>query len=202
MEPEKHRIFIKSLELFKQFGVKAVTMDQISSACGISKKTLYKYVENKNDLIDQCFDMAASHMKGVMLEELAHSQGNAIDKLFALETFAEKNLRGEEDRLMNQLQMYYPEVSAKVNAQRETLVMGFTLKNLEEGMAQGLYRADLNVKAIAILYYGHVLAVHENVVGDNDVDFDELRKVSLRYHIRGIASAKGLEYLNQRITQQ
>lgn len=202
MEPEKQRIFIKSLELFKQFGVKAVTMDQISSACGISKKTLYKYVENKNDLLDQCFEMAAAHMKGVMLEELAQFDGNAIDKLFALESFAEKNLRGEEDRLLNQLQMYYPEVSAKVNAQRESLVMGFTLKNLAEGMAQGLYRADLNVKAIAILYYGHVLAVHENVVGDNDIDFDELRKVSLRYHIRGIASAKGLEYLNQRITQQ
>ena len=40
-------------ELFRDFGIKSLTMDDISSALGISKKTLYKYVSDKNDLVNK-----------------------------------------------------------------------------------------------------------------------------------------------------
>jgi len=53
-----------------------------------------------------------------------------------------------------------------------------------------------------LLYYGHILAVHEGVVSNENIKLDQLRKTSLRYHIRGIASANGLEYLNQLIATQ
>jgi hypothetical protein len=158
-------------------------------------------VENKVDLLKQSFDMAANRMKVLLGEALGAEKGNAIDKLFALEHFAEHMLRGEEDRLMNQLGTYYPEVAGEVNKAREELVMNFTRANLKEGIAQGLYRDDLNIEYISILYYGHILAVHESVVTRETLDFNGLRKASLRYHIRGIASSKGLDYLNKRLTQ-
>jgi AcrR family transcriptional regulator len=199
MDPEKVKIFFASLELFKEFGVKSVTMDQISQHCGISKKTLYKHVDNKLDLLHQTFELAAGYMAQELQENLSQVSGNAIDQLFALEQFAEKNLRGAEDRLLAQLDLYYPEVAQKVNEQRQTIVSAITRKNLEQGLREGLYREDINIDFIIILYYGHILAVHESVVGKDTPNLDELRKASLRYHIRGIASLQGLEYLNQRI---
>ena len=199
MDTEKVKIFFASLELFKEFGVKSVTMDQISQYCGISKKTLYKYVDNKLDLLHQVFQLTAGHMANELQDNLAHVTGNAIDQLFALEKFAEKNLRGEEDRLLAQLVQYYPEVAQKAKNHRQTIVCAITRKNLEQGMREGLYRKDINIDFITILYYGHILAVHETVVGKDMPNLDELRKASLRYHIRGIASLQGLEYLNQRI---
>ena len=199
MDTEKIKIFFASLELFKEFGVKSVTMDQISQYCGISKKTLYKYVDNKLDLLHQVFELTAGHMANELHENLTQVSGNAIDQLFALEKFAEKNLRGAEDRLLAQLVQYYPEVAQKVKNHRQTIVSAITRKNLEQGMREGFYRDDINIDFITILYYGHILAVHETVVGKDMPNLDELRKASLRYHIRGIASLQGLEYLNQRI---
>ena len=114
MDTEKIKIFFASLELFKEFGVKSVTMDQISQYCGISKKTLYRYVDNKLDLLHQVFELTAGHMANELHENLTQVSGNAIDQLFALEKFAEKNLRGAEDRLLAQLVQYYPEVAQKV----------------------------------------------------------------------------------------
>jgi AcrR family transcriptional regulator len=199
MDPEKVKILIASIQLFKQYGVKSVTMDQISSHLGISKKTLYKFVSNKKDLLDQVFEMAVGHMKERFESIFSDFNGNAIDKLFALERFAEENLRGEEDRLMDQLKQYYPELAARVFAAREALVNSFTVQNLKEGIEEGLYREDVNIEYISIIYYGHVLAVHESIVHHRNVNVDGLRKASLRYHIRGIASQKGLIYLNQNI---
>lgn len=89
-----------------------------------------------------------------------------------------------------------------MKAKREDIVFAVTKRNLERGIREGLYREDLQVDHIALLYYGHILAVHEGVISNEQIKLDQLRKTSLRYHIRGIASASGLAYLNQLIATQ
>ncbi len=196
------KIFAIGFELFKKFGIKAVTMEQISSACGISKKTLYKFVSNKPDFLFQSFSFFARSMEGILYEVLEKNGGNAIDDLFAIERFAEKHMRGDEDRLIGQLEQYYPELAPRLKKKREELVFKITQDNLRKGMKEGLYRQDIAVDHITILYYGHILAAHENNIAERPADLDELRQTSLRYHIRGIASDKGIQYLNQIINNE
>ena len=196
------KIFATGFELFKKFGIKAVTMEQISSACGISKKTLYKFVSNKSDFLFQSFSFFAQSMEGILYEVLEKNGGNAIDDLFAIERFAEKHMRGDEDRLIGQLEQYYPELAPRLKKKREELVFKITQDNLRKGMKEGLYRQDIAVDHITILYYGHILATHENNIAERPANLDELRQTSLRYHIRGIASDKGIQYLNQIINNE
>jgi AcrR family transcriptional regulator len=196
------KIFTTGFELFRKFGIKAVTMEQISSACGISKKTLYKFVSNKSDFLFQSFSFFAQSMEGVLYEVLEKNGGNAIDDLFAIERFAEKHMRGDEDRLIGQLEQYYPELAPRLKKKREEVVFKITQDNLKKGIEEGLYRQDIAVDHITILYYGHILATHENNIAERPADLDELRQTSLRYHIRGIASDKGIQYLNQIINNE
>ena len=202
MDTELSRVLFTSLELFLQFGVKSVNMDQIASSCGISKKTLYKHVKNKEDLLEKAFEQAAAFMKAELEEAIFQVNGNAIDQLFAMERFAEVRMRDDKDRLLHQLDHYYPSIAKGMKVKREDIVFKVTKRNLEQGIREGLYRADLHVDHITLLYYGHILAVHEGVVSNENIKLDQLRKTSLRYHIRGIASATGLEYLNQLIATQ
>lgn len=202
MDTELSRVLFTSLELFLQFGVKSVNMDQIASSCGISKKTLYKYVKNKEDLLEKVFEQAAAFMKAELEEAISQVNGNAIDQLFAMERFAEVRMRDDKNRLLHQLDHYYPSIAKGMKGKREDIVFMVTKRNLEQGIREGLYRADLHVDHITLLYYGHILAVHEGVVSNENIKLDQLRKTSLRYHIRGIASANGLEYLNQLIATQ
>lgn len=174
-------------------------MDQISQACGISKKTLYKYVDNKQDFLMKAFLFIAEVMKMELHAAVSSKKGNAIDELFAIEKFAELRVRGEEDKLIFQLGYYYPEVATILKKKREEIVFSFTRINLNKGIEEGTYRNDLHIEHIAMLYYGHILALHESVISDTTLDLDDLRKTSLKYHIRGIASAKGLDYLNKLI---
>lgn len=196
------KIFATGFELFKKFGIKAVTMEQISNACGISQKTLYKFVSNKSDFLFQSFSFFAQSTEGVLYEVLEKNGGNAIDDLFAIERFAEKHMRGDEDRFIGQLEQYYPELALRLKKKREELVFKITQDNLRKGMKEGLYRQDIAVDHITILYYGHILATHENNIAERPADLDELRQTSLRYHIRGIASDKGIQYLNQIINNE
>ena len=199
MESELSRVLFTSIELFLQFGIKSVNMDQIASSCGMSKKTLYKHVKNKEDLLEKAFEQAAAFMKAELEDAISSVGGNAIDQLFAMERFAEVHMRDDKDRLLHQLEHYHPSIANGMKAKREDIVFTVTKGNLERGISEGLYRTDLQVDHISLLYYGHVLAVYEGVISNEHIKLDQLRKTSLRYHIRGIATANGLEYLNQLI---
>ena len=58
MEP-KERILAGAEELFNKHGIKRVTMDEIAQHLSVSKKTIYLYFQEKDDLVDDC-------CKGVM----------------------------------------------------------------------------------------------------------------------------------------
>ncbi len=196
------KIFSVGVELFKKFGIKSVTMDQISIACGISKKTLYKYVNNKSDFLLKAFSAFAALMESSLFQSVEFYGGNAIDDLFAIERFAEKHIRGDEDRLIGQMEQYYPDLASILKKKREEIVFNVTHRNLKKGIQEGLYRKDLEVDYITILYYGHILAAHENNVSEQPTSLDQLRQTSLKYHIRGISSNKGIKYLNQLINNE
>src|SRR5690606_10613164 len=57
------RIEHKALELYGKYGVKAITMDDISRSCGISKKTLYENYANKKELVDDVIQKFATRYK-------------------------------------------------------------------------------------------------------------------------------------------
>ena len=66
-------------------------------------------------------------------------------------------------------------------------------QNMRQGIQAGLYRDDLNVDVIASIYVYQVGNLE--VLDDVDVPFYEAMRDIFEYHIRGIATEKGLKYL-------
>ena len=100
------------------------------------------------------------------------------------------------------LKKYYPKVFEATHARRRSMIRRVVVHNVTRGMEQGMYRADLNVDAVADLH----LALVEDMVrqaenGTLSRPLAEHFKALFTYHIRGIASAEGVAYLEtQRLT--
>ena len=54
----KERVIAKSIDLFTKSGIRLVTMDQIASAVGMSKRTIYELFKDKDKLLFQCIEKA------------------------------------------------------------------------------------------------------------------------------------------------
>jgi len=48
----KDRIKQKAHDMVMQFGIRSVSMDDIANALGMSKKTIYQYYADKDELVD------------------------------------------------------------------------------------------------------------------------------------------------------
>lgn len=56
MDKKLKEILIKARDISFTYGIRSMSMDDISSKLGISKSTLYKYVKNKTDLVDKVLE--------------------------------------------------------------------------------------------------------------------------------------------------
>jgi AcrR family transcriptional regulator len=193
----RHSILSRTMELFQRFGIRAINMDDVARELAMSKKTLYTFFSNKSDLVDQAAKyIFASKSKQFM--EQASIYENAIDELFEVQRIQEEVLKNYGTRLLFALKKYHPETYEwMMNARRDMMIETSTA-NLQRGISQKLYREDLNVERTALIRYNTMVGIMEDPkMGDDPAPRGEMLHYSLLLHIRSIASAQGLAYLQE-----
>ena len=194
-----NRIIESTLNLFLSEGVKTVNMDDISSFMGISKKTLYKYVNNKADLVEKAFRLYQYRILG-MISNIQEKNENAIDELFEIDEKLCLMLKNRPPRLINNLKKYYPNVWEILDEIKKKHLFTCITENMDRGKEQGLYRNEVNSNIIAKLMMNTVDALVDDATFPlTQYEFKSLLEENRVYHIRGIASEKGIKYLEQKL---
>jgi AcrR family transcriptional regulator len=193
----RHSILARAMELFQRFGLRAVNMDDVSRELAMSKKTLYTFFSNKSDLVDQ----AAKYLFAVKSKQFIEQASifeNAIDELFEVQRIQQEVLKNYGTRLLFPLKKYHPETYDWVMHARRTMMIQATTKNLERGIQQKLFREDLQIVHVALIRYNTMVGIMEDPdMGDDPGPRGELLHYSLLLHIRSIATAQGLAYLQE-----
>lgn len=145
---QKERILAGSLELFYRAGIKSVTMDDIAKHLGISKKTIYQFFTDKNELV-----LALTQQKMLEDEENMNSimanAADVIEQLMEMMKCSEEILSRANPILMYDLQKYHPEAWDLYQQFKSGVVISTLEQLLGEGKEQGYIRPDIDVKIIA-----------------------------------------------------
>lgn len=187
---------MRAKDMFMRFGIKSVSMDDISQALGVSKKTLYQIIDDKKGLITCVLDQ---HMKEVTeaIEELKLIAENPIHELVLISKFMTKMLKQISPHTIYDLKKYYPNHWKKIDQDRSALLMDYISRNLEKGIETGIYRSDLDTSLIASLYLKIAIYVTDEKILDNPSNASvKLYSEFVKYHLRGIVSEKGIEILH------
>ncbi len=201
-DEKEERIIKESAIIFKRFGIKSVNMDDIASKLGMSKKTLYKYVTDKNDLVKRAMQLQIDE-ECTILEEISAKNLNAIDESFEIMRMVMGMIKDLHPAVVFDIQKYHPELMRTMECKRSEVIATTLEQNMRKGVEEGLYRTDLIPEFITSLYVSAVEAIfHKLSFGNSDLSFQELYLELFRYHTRGIASDKGIALLKEKINQE
>ena len=196
------RILEKAMFLFLRYGIKSITMDDIARELGISKKTLYQYVENKADLIEKIIGEYIETEKTAISACHAHSK-DAIEELLLIAKHVTMILREMSPGVTYDLQKYYRSSWDEMEKFNHSHFYNVIKQNIENGKAQGIYREDVNADIVAKLYVGKTsLVVDEELFPLREYNKENLFYEYINYHIHGIASPKGLKLLEKHTKNQ
>ena len=198
----KEQLLLAITEIFMRYGIKSLTMDDISSHLGISKKTLYQHVSDKKDLVKQCVELTVG-AEQCLLCEISEEKGNAIDELFFVNKRISEKLQNVQPAVMFDLQKYYPEAWKVMENHKQCFIYEMMVKNINEGITEGLYRDNVNPEIVAKIYVGLIDKMFDpDFFPSNKFSFEALHREIARYHVRGIASEKGKKYLAQKLINE
>jgi AcrR family transcriptional regulator len=173
-------------------------MDDIAKAMGVSKKTLYQFVTNKNDLIEKILDFTYQR-EVALLEECTKNDVNAIDALLKMSQFISEEVKLFTPTVTFDLKKYYPEIFRRHVEKSQKFAYKAVYRNLQQGISQGLFRKEINAEVVATLYINKIEDVHdENFFKGKEFTFDLIFETMFENHIRGIANEKGIAYFEER----
>lgn len=190
-------ILAKSVEMFMNYGFKSVTMDDIAMKMGISKKTIYTHFKNKTKLIEAAtmslFDFI-SHGIGCICEY----KKNPIEELYAIKNFVLENVKDEKSSSHYQLQKYYPNIFRTLKSKQLELMQSCVVENLNRGIELDLYRKEIDLNFISCIYFSGLLGIKdEDTFPRESFKQKYLSDTYLNYHIRAIATKKGIKTLEK-----
>jgi AcrR family transcriptional regulator len=199
MEEKKLQFTADAFGVFMKYGIKSVTMDDLARHLGISKKTVYTFVSDKNELVRNTLQFQCDLERETI--ESIHKKGyNAIDEMFEIGKFVSSILRDVHPSIHYDLEKYHGEVFAEVMREHELHIYACMVRNLKQGINEKLYRKDLNAEVISKIYIKKIEVVFDaEMFPPSDISFQEVYAVLFRYHILGVASAKGVEYLTKKL---
>lgn len=184
------KIFEKARQLFSRIGVRNTTMDELAKELGISKKTLYKEIDNKADLVKFCVKHDLDEIEN-KIKDISASCENAIEELLQISETINEDIKLYHPGLLRDLTKFYPECSAMIENHKNSFAQNNISSNLKKGIEQGLYRNDINIE-LATTFQLH-LCLLPFEIENKTYNTVEVYQEILKYNLFAIATPKGIE---------
>jgi len=198
MDKKQEEILSGTYEIFKKYGLRSVSMDDIARELRVSKKTIYLYYKNKTELIADVLDIVLDQQN--YMGQIDTAKGNAIDHLLFVGQKVMENIGSLNPLFLFDLEKYYPELCTAFFARKTEMIYSHILDNINKGVEQNLYRDRVNADLVATLYTERIKEVRSLADSSNlqKFSFAQIITQLVEGHIRAIVNEEGLKYFEER----
>jgi AcrR family transcriptional regulator len=185
------RIQEKAHELYRKFGLRSVTMDEIAASLGISKKTIYTFFADKDALVDAVI-LSELELNQLQCDKDKAKATNAIHEVFLALEMMEKTFADMNPSLINDLKKYHPKSYEKFETFKNKYLYNIIKTNIERGIAEALYRPDIHVELMTIHRLESMMMVFNlDLLFTKNFKLAEIHEQLVCHFLYGIASLKG-----------
>ena len=182
---------IKAEELFRRYGIRSVTMDDLANELSISKKTLYQYFTDKDELVLKICQQAFRRLEQDM-ENINHHSKSAIDEIVQLMEYMNLMFSNMRQNVLYDMKKYYQESWKVYLNHKEHALKKNILRNIKRGIKEQVYRKDINPEIAAMLRIVQVEATFDhNTFPQSKFNFAEVQQQSLNMFMYGLLAPKG-----------
>ena len=172
-------------------------MDDLARELGISKKTIYKYFDDKDHLVYSILEN-----KIEMEKETCHgctvNSENAVEEMIAVSKSVIENIGNINPSVFYDLQKYHIDAWKIINDHKWDYVLNMMMTNIKRGIEEKIYRSDINEEII-----GRQYVVVTDMIMNPDIfpwptfKIDELFDEVIRFQLNGMVNEAGRKILNK-----
>ena len=189
----KLNIVEKANSLFRTFGIRGVTVDDICRECGISKKTIYNYYSDKQSLANETIKFHYNNLYKE-IKTIIDLSGNSIETFFKISSHFRETLNDTTPLFVHDLKKFHPELYKNHQDYKEKLFEKSLQKVLIAGKEEGLIRNDINEKIISKLRIEMIeIGFNQDIFPLKKYDYRDIQLISFDLFLRGVVTSDGLK---------
>ena len=193
----KEHIIEVATELFKNYGIKSVTMDTLSNELGISKRTIYEVFSDKDELLMEVLTRMARQQKE-LVKRVSDESENSIVAIFRMLEISRNNFQFMSPAFQSDLKKYHHDVLIKNMENIEMPDYKNHFQIIERGVHEGFFRKDINRDLVNRCLYNLGRSIMDNDLFPYEQFSrrDVIRNIFVNY-LRGISTPRGLVLINK-----
>ncbi len=198
----KEKIAERASELMQQFGIRTVTMDDISRDLGISKKTIYQYFKDKKELVNTITSIHLN-LEKERFEGTATTSDNSVHELIMVSQCLRESMKDMKMSLMNELQKFYPEAWQMYEDFKAEVMLESITAVIKRGQKEGLFRAEVDPYLIAVMRIEQVQTfIMRNLFPREKYSLYDAQMQLFDHFIHGLFTIEGHQLFNDYTTSK
>ena len=191
----RENIISTAENLFLRFGFKRVTMDDIAREMAISKKTIYQFFKDKNEIVCSATEHYLKK-ECCLMEATEEESENVIEHLVKTSKHLRRQMTGVNPGAMYDLRRYFPEGWKIYTHYKQEVFLKSLIKILKKGIKEGYFRSDLDPEILGIMRMEQIqMPFDENLFPRDKYEFTQVQMQLLSHFLSGILTEKGKELL-------
>lgn len=193
----KDRIKEKADELYRRYGIKSVTMDEIASQLGVSKKTIYHSFKDKNELVDAVIEEMLEHHK-VCCRTSRNKAINAVQEVYLGMESLQEMLDNMNPSILFDIERGHPQTFKKFKEFKYNFLFELMKSNIERGKREGLYREEINAELICKVRIETImLAFNEEIFPKHQYSLVYIQQQLIEYFLYAMVTPKGYKLITK-----
>jgi TetR/AcrR family transcriptional regulator, cholesterol catabolism regulator len=194
---QRERILAKANELYFRYGIRSVTMDEIAGQCGISKKTIYQFFEDKDALVTAVMDTVINKTECECIMDQQKSD-NAIHEVFLALDMVQAMFSTMNPTILFDVQKHHPKAFQRLALHKSDFFFSVIKKNIERGKLEGIYREDINSEILAKLRLETAfLPFNQDLFPKGRYHVAKLEQEITEHFVYGMATLKGQKFIQK-----
>lgn len=193
----KDKILKGASELFFRYGIKSVTMDDIARHLAISKKTIYQFFEDKNEMVETLMSSSLKEDE-CTFKEIREEAENVIVEVFNMMKHIGIMFSKANPNIFYDLQKYHPNAWKQFTTFKYECMAKMVEDSIDRGIKEGLVRTDLNAKLLSRLRIEEVeLGMNPQVFPPDLFRMVDVQMALIDHFLHGICTLKGHRLINK-----
>lgn len=197
IEENRQKIIAGAQELFMKFGIRSVSMDDIARHLGMSKKTIYQFFADKDEVV-----LEVTKLHECLWEEksihFANISANAIEELLRFSVLFRDQMRQMNPNLMFDMFKYHRSAWQEWVSYKGRVIKKKISDTLHRGIREGYFRTDLNVDILATFRVEQVeMAFNDSIFPHGTFRLEEVQMQLFDHFLHGCLSRKGFDLYDE-----
>jgi AcrR family transcriptional regulator len=191
------RILLKARDLMLQSGLRQVTMDDLAHQLGISKKTIYQYYKDKDDLVKAVVNLELKEHE-MTCKDCKSKAENAIHEMFLLMENMKAMTQTMNPNSMMELEKHFSNAFDMIKNHKDEFLFSLIKQNLMKGIEEGCYRKDLDIDIISKFRLETVfIPFNLHLFPLNKFNSLEVHTQLMEHFVYGLMTIKGHELMDR-----